>query len=86
MELRTKDLKIALDDTYPIIRDDVGNQRTLTLTILNPLQPECMDVPKAKKICERRVVFSGTIEPTHGLEPGVPVENVLAFIETGREA
>ena len=27
------------------------------VTILNPLQPECMDVPKAKKICEGRVVF-----------------------------
>ena len=89
------------------------------VTILNPLQPECMDVPKAKKICEGRVVFSGTIgtqylmsfgsakdvrkevrrvkreygydggliiEPTHGLEPEVPVENVLAFIETVRDA
>lgn len=96
------------------IMDIVEELIEIGVTILNPLQPECMDITEAKRICEGKVVFCGTIgtqhlmsfgnhgdvkrevrkmkreigydgglmiEPTHGLEPEVPVENVLAFME-----
>ncbi len=82
--------------------------------ILNPLQPECMDVPALKRRYGDRVTFDGAIgtqsvmpfgtpddvrrtvrdakrelggdgalilSPTHVLEPEVPIENILAFLE-----
>ncbi|MCL2741426.1 MAG: hypothetical protein FWE70_04865 [Oscillospiraceae bacterium] len=82
--------------------------------ILNPLQPECMDLDWVKREYGRRLVIDGTIgtqstmpfgtpgdvrravaeskerygydgaliiSPTHVLEPEVPPENVMAFLE-----
>ena len=82
--------------------------------ILNPVQPECMDVMKIKKEYGKNIVIDGTIgtqttmpfgtpadvrnlvkerkrtlgydgalilSPTHVLEPDVPIENIIAFIE-----
>ncbi len=84
------------------------------VTILNPVQPECMDILEVKKVYGDKIVIDGTIgtqstmpfasadevkkvvesrkrelgydgalilSPTHVLEPEVPVENVMAFIE-----
>ena len=82
--------------------------------ILNPLQPECMDLKKLKSEFGKHIVFDGTIgtqstmpfgtpddvrkkvaenkklygydgalmiSPTHVLEPEVPPENIMAFLE-----
>jgi uroporphyrinogen decarboxylase len=87
------------------------------VTILNPVQPECMDPVSLKKRWGDRLVFDGTIgtqstmpfgsaddvrrvvaerrrtlgrdgalilAPTHVLEPEVPVENILAFVEAAK--
>jgi len=87
------------------------------VTILNPLQPECVDVEDIKKKYGDRIVIDGTIgtqttmpfgtpddvrecvkkrvetlgqdgalilSPTHILEPEVPIENILAFVESCR--
>ena len=82
--------------------------------ILNPVQPECMNVETLKQLYGKQLVFDGTIgtqttmpfgtaddvrsvirdriatlgqdgalilSPTHVLEPEVPIENIMAFIE-----
>ena len=87
------------------------------VTILNPIQPECLDPLEIKRLYGDKIVFEGTIGtqttmpfgfagdvrnlvreragtlgkdgalilcPTHVLEPEVPVENVLAFIDAAR--
>jgi len=84
------------------------------VTILNPVQPECMDPLKVKDKYGTRLVLDGTvgtqsimpygspqqvkdyvrnrremlgksggliISPTHVLEPDVPIENIMAFLE-----
>jgi uroporphyrinogen decarboxylase len=82
------------------------------VTILNPIQPECVDVYKLQKEYGKHLVFDGTIgtqttmpfgsaddvrkvikerkeifkdgliiSPSHVLEPEVPVENIMAFLE-----
>lgn len=84
------------------------------VTILNPVQPECLDPISIKKKYGDRLVLDGTIgtqstmpfgstdevkqvvqsmkekigfdgalilSPTHILEPEVPIDNILAFIE-----
>jgi len=84
------------------------------VTILNPVQPECMDPVAIKKQYGDKIVIDGTIgtqttmpfgtvedvkqvirdmkeklgydgalilSPTHVLEPEVPIENFLAFVE-----
>lgn len=84
------------------------------ITILNPVQPECLDLVTLKEKYGRQVVFEGSIgtqttmpfgtalevkeivknrieklgydgalilAPTHVLEPDVPIDNVLAFVE-----
>jgi len=88
------------------------------VTILNPVQPECLDPITIKEKYGKKLVLDGTIgtqstmpfgtveevrktvrdrkrdlgydgalmlSPTHILEPEVPVENILAFIETCKE-
>lgn len=88
------------------------------VTILNPVQPECMDVDRLKREYGRHLVFDGTIgtqttlpfgtpaevrsvvrerwrtvgadgalilAPTHVVEPEVPLENLLAFLEACRD-
>jgi uroporphyrinogen decarboxylase len=88
------------------------------VTILNPVQPECLDPVKIKSLYGDRIVIDGTIgtqstipfgspkdikmlvrdmrtrlgydgalilSPTHILEPEVPVQNIMAFIEACRE-
>ncbi len=87
------------------------------VTILNPIQPECMDIMRVKEQFGHKIVIDGTIgtqttmpfassdevkrivesrkreigydgalilSPTHVLEPEVPIENVMAFIEACR--
>lgn len=87
------------------------------VTILNPVQPECVDIVEVKKEYGKHIVLDGTIgtqttmpfgsadevretiasrkkelgydgalilSPTHVLEPEVPIENVLAFVEACR--
>ncbi len=82
--------------------------------ILNPVQPECLDVAEVKRRFGHRLVLDGTIgtqsvmpfgtpddvrqtvremkrtagydgalilSPTHVLEPEVPIDNILAFLE-----
>lgn len=84
------------------------------VTILNPVQPECMDLAAVKRLYGQQLVLDGTIgtqttfpfgtpqdiraviqdrienlgadgalmlSPTHVLEPEVPLENMLAFLE-----
>lgn len=84
------------------------------VTILNPVQPECLDPVKIKGKYGKHIVIDGTIgtqttmpfgtadevkqiimerkeklgydgalilSPTHVLEPEVPIDNVIAFIE-----
>ncbi|NLC69178.1 MAG: hypothetical protein GX754_10465 [Clostridiaceae bacterium] len=84
------------------------------VTILNPVQPECLDPVAVKKQYGDKIIIDGTIgtqttmpfgtvedvkqvirdrkeklgydgalilSPTHVLEPEVPIENVLAFVE-----
>jgi len=84
------------------------------VTILNPVQPECLDIYDLKRKYGDKLVFDGTIgtqstmpfgtvsdvkravkdrierlgydgalilSPTHVLEPDVPIDNVLAFVE-----
>lgn len=85
--------------------------------ILNPVQPECVNVEELKKYYGNKLVFDGTIgtqttmpfgtpdevrstirkriktlgadgglilSPTHVLEPEVPLENIMVFIEEAR--
>jgi len=84
------------------------------VTILNPVQPECLDIKSVKEEFGKYIVIDGTIgtqstmpfgtpdevrevikarkreigydgalilSPTHVLEPEVPIENIMAFIE-----
>jgi len=86
--------------------------------VLNPLQPECMDIFEIKRIYGEKLSFWGTIgtqttmpfgtvdevkeavkksiqeigkdgglliAPTHLLEPEVPWENIMAFVEAVRD-
>jgi len=86
--------------------------------VLNPLQPECMDIFEIKRIYGDKLSFWGTIgtqttmpfgtvdevkeavkksiqeigkdgglliAPTHLLEPEVPWENIMAFVEAVRD-
>ncbi len=88
------------------------------VTILNPAQPECLDLKETKSLLAGKAVIDGAIgtqttmpfgspddvkrtiyqrveelgydgayiiSPTHVLEPEVPVENVIAFLETIQE-
>ena len=88
------------------------------VTVLNPVQPECVDPVALKRQYGDRIVFDGTIgtqstmpwgtpddvrrvvrenvaalgqdgafivSPTHVLEPEVPIDNIMAFLETCRE-
>jgi len=88
------------------------------VTILNPLQPECLDPVEVKALYGDKIVIDGTIgtqtimpfgtaddvrikvremkeklgydgalilSPTHVLEPEVPIENVLAFVDECRK-
>lgn len=88
------------------------------VTVLNPVQPECMDIYEVKKRWGDKIVMDGAvgtqttmpwgttedvkntirrlketigidggyiISPTHVLEPEVPVENILAFVEACNE-
>ncbi len=87
------------------------------VTILNPVQPECVDPVKLKREYGKHLVFDGVVgtqttmpfgtpddvreavrmwkrelggdgalilAPTHVLEPEVPIENIMAFVETAR--
>jgi uroporphyrinogen decarboxylase len=84
------------------------------VTILDPVQPECLDIIEVKKLYGKHLVFHGTIgtqttmpfgtpeevrhvvrqrkgavgfdgalilAPTHVLEPEVPIENIIAFLD-----
>jgi uroporphyrinogen decarboxylase len=84
------------------------------ISILNPVQPECLDVVEVKKLYGMDLVFHGTIgtqttmpfgspddvrqvvrerkktagsdgalilAPTHVLEPEVPIENIIAYLD-----
>jgi uroporphyrinogen decarboxylase len=88
------------------------------VTILNPIQPECVDPVKIKELYGDKIVLDGTIgtqtvipfgtpedvkgavrervqqlgrdgalilSPTHALEPEVPIENIIAFIDAIKE-
>ncbi|MCM8818839.1 MAG: hypothetical protein NC915_05135 [Candidatus Omnitrophica bacterium] len=96
------------------IESIIGELIDIGVTILNPLQPECLDIYKLKKEYGKYIVFDGTIgtqttmpfatpeqiknlikerkeklgidgalilSPTHILEPEVPLENIIAFVE-----
>jgi uroporphyrinogen decarboxylase len=88
------------------------------VTILNPVQPECLDLNMIKKNYGTKLVFDGSIgtqttmpfgtpeevrdvvreraktmgydgalifSPTHILEPEVPIQNIIAFVESVKE-
>jgi uroporphyrinogen decarboxylase len=88
------------------------------VTILNPIQPECLDLNMIKQNYGAKLVFDGSIgtqttmpfgtpddvrnvireraktigydgalifSPTHILEPEVPIQNIIAFVETAKE-
>jgi len=100
-------------DVTPLIEDliDIG------VDVLNPVQPECMDLEKIAGRFQGRLAFSGMIgtqttmpfgtpadvtaavarcrrlqeggarvivSPTHVLEPDVPWENIVAFVDAAR--
>jgi uroporphyrinogen decarboxylase len=100
------------------ITDIIPELIDIGVTVLNPVQPECVDVIEVKKKYGDRIVLDGTIgtqstmpfgtpdevracvrervetlgadgalilSPTHVLEPEVPVENILAFVEACRD-
>jgi hypothetical protein len=95
MELRTKDLKIALDDTYPVIREyeykgsakiGGGDPATGNLTVNGaavPWSELTIESSKTKSEVSYSLPHNDgyAIDITYGLEPEVPVEN-LALIET----
>jgi uroporphyrinogen decarboxylase len=99
------------------IEDIIHDLIDIGITILNPVQPECLDVAKIKREYGKDLVFDGTIgtqttmpfgtpeqvkaeiddrkltvgvdgaliiSPTHILEPDVPTENIMAFLEAAR--
>jgi hypothetical protein len=59
------------------------------LDVLNPVQPECMDLAKLRKLYGDQLASWGTsglaIAPTHVLAPEVPIENIAAFVEAVKE-
>ena len=96
------------------ITEIMGDLIDIGVDILNPLQPECMDVVALKRRFGDRLAFDGAIgtqsvmpfgrpedvrrtvrdakrelgrdgalilSPTHVLEPDVPIDNILAFVE-----
>ncbi|MGC8976651.1 MAG: uroporphyrinogen decarboxylase family protein [Candidatus Ratteibacteria bacterium] len=100
------------------IEDIIGELIDIGVTILNPVQPECMDIYKLKREYGKYLVFDGTIgtqstmpfgtpdevkrvvkerkekigydgalilSPTHILEPEVPIENIIAFVDACKE-
>jgi uroporphyrinogen decarboxylase len=100
------------------IRAIIEDLIEIGITVLNPVQPECMDPAWVKAEYGDRLAFWGTmgtqttmpfgtpdqvrrvvkerietvgrggglvLAPTHVLEPEVPWENVVAFIEAARE-
>ncbi len=100
------------------IKDIIPDLIDIGITILNPVQPECLDVEKINEKYGDKLIFDGTIgtqttmpfsdpeevkkvvrkrkktigkngglilSPTHVLEPEVPVENIMAFVEAARE-
>ena len=99
-------------------RDIVPDLIEIGVTVLNPVQPECMDPAALKREYGDRLAFWGTvgtqttmprgtpeevravvrerietvgkgggllISPTHTLEPDVPWENLVAFVEAVEE-
>ncbi|MCL5408991.1 MAG: hypothetical protein M1135_03110 [Candidatus Omnitrophica bacterium] len=54
------------------ITDIIGELTDIGITILNPLQPECMDVIKLKKEYGSRLVFDGTIGTQSTMPFGTP--------------
>jgi uroporphyrinogen decarboxylase len=100
------------------ITDIIPELIDIGVTILNPLQPECLDIYRLKKEYGKHLVFDGTVgtqttmpfgtpedvrrvirdrkeklgrdgalilSPTHVLEPEVPIENIIAFVDACRE-
>ncbi|MCM8804492.1 MAG: hypothetical protein NC833_04505 [Candidatus Omnitrophica bacterium] len=100
------------------IEEIIGELIDIGVNILNPVQPECMDIYKIKKEYGKYIVFDGTIgtqrtmpfgtvdevkrvvkerkerigydgalilSPTHILEPEVPIENIVAFVESCKD-
>ena len=100
-------------DVTPLVDDLIE----IGVDILNPVQPECMDLEAIAAQYQTRLAFSGMIgtqttmpfgnpgdvraavarcrnlhengarvivAPTHVLEPDVPWENILAFVEAAR--
>lgn len=100
------------------IEEIIGELIDIEVTVLNPIQPECMDIYKIKREYGKYIVFDGTIgtqstmpfstpeevkkivrerkeklgydgalilSPTHVLEPEVPIENIIAFVEACKE-
>jgi uroporphyrinogen decarboxylase len=96
------------------IEDIIPELIEIGVTILNPVQPECIDPVKIKALYGDKIVIDGTIgtqttmpfgsvddvkkavremreklgydgalilSPTHVLEPEVPLDNIMAFIE-----
>lgn len=96
------------------VTDIVDELIEIGITILNPIQPECVNVNNLKEKYGKQLVFDGTIgtqttlpfgtaqdvrdlvklrkkeigydggiilAPTHMVEPEVPLENILAFID-----
>jgi uroporphyrinogen decarboxylase len=96
------------------ITDIIPELIDIGVDILNPLQPECMDIGWIKREYGKHIIFDGTIgtqstmpfgtpdevrravaeskklygydgalmiAPTHVLEPEVPPENIMAFLE-----
>jgi len=55
------------------------------VTILNPLQPECMDIIKIKKEYGRKIVFDGTIGTQSTMPFGTPDEVRKVVYERKRE-
>ncbi|MBM7582139.1 uroporphyrinogen decarboxylase [Caldicoprobacter guelmensis] len=116
-----KDIKPDIQVDYHSdgnIMDIIPELIEIGVTILNPIQPECMDPIEVKRKYGKHLVLKGTVgtqstmpfgtpdevkrvvrerkrtlgydgalilEPTHVLEPDVPIENVIAFVEACKE-
>ncbi len=96
------------------VTDIIPELIEIGVTILNPVQPECVDVAAVKEAFGKKLVLDGTVgtqttlpfgtpddvrnvvrsrkkevgydggiilAPTHMVEPEVPLENILAFID-----
>ncbi len=116
-----KDIKPDIQVDYHSdgnIMDIIPELIEIGVTILNPIQPECMDPIEVKRKYGKHLVLKGTVgtqstmpfgtpdevkkvvrerkrtlgydgalilEPTHVLEPDVPIENVIAFVEACKD-